>query len=186
MGRRRREREGKGEGYHEEGEGWRGGGGMERRGRDGEEGEGWRGLCESIEEVQGRCARHAMVDIHCSPSSSPSLHQVTPLTALKFAELTVKAGFPPGVINILPGKGRLVGQALVDNMDVRKIGFTGSTEVGKQIMKRYGCGVGWCICGSVYVCGYVMWCGVWVYVGVYRVVDIRGKSDSNVRCTIMR
>ncbi|KAL5515301.1 hypothetical protein EMCRGX_G000452 [Ephydatia muelleri] len=61
--------------------------------------------------------------------------EVTPLTSLKFAELTVKAGFPPGVVNIIPGKGRLVGQALVDNMDVRKIGFTGSTEVGKQIMK---------------------------------------------------
>ena len=58
----------------------------------------------------------------------------------------MKAGFPPGVINIIPGKGRLVGQALVDNLDVRKIGFTGSTEVGKQIMKRwvwFGCGIRW-------------------------------------------
>ncbi|XP_028907607.1 cytosolic 10-formyltetrahydrofolate dehydrogenase isoform X2 [Ornithorhynchus anatinus] len=61
--------------------------------------------------------------------------QVTPLTALKFAELTVKAGFPKGVINILPGAGSLVGQRLSDHPDVRKIGFTGSTEVGKHIMK---------------------------------------------------
>lgn len=60
--------------------------------------------------------------------------QVTPLTALKFAELTVKAGFPPGVVNIVPGSGAQVGQALCDHPDVRKVGFTGSTEVGKQIM----------------------------------------------------
>ncbi|XP_005090853.1 cytosolic 10-formyltetrahydrofolate dehydrogenase [Aplysia californica] len=59
---------------------------------------------------------------------------VTPLTALKFAELTVLAGFPPGVINILPGSGSLVGQALSDHPDVRKLGFTGSTPVGKTIM----------------------------------------------------
>ncbi|KAG3295179.1 aldehyde dehydrogenase 1 family member L1 [Ictidomys tridecemlineatus] len=61
--------------------------------------------------------------------------QVTPLTALKFAELTLKAGIPKGVINILPGSGSLVGQRLADHPDVRKIGFTGSTEVGKHIMK---------------------------------------------------
>ncbi|XP_074196551.1 cytosolic 10-formyltetrahydrofolate dehydrogenase isoform X2 [Rhinolophus sinicus] len=61
--------------------------------------------------------------------------QVTPLTALKFAELTLKAGIPKGVINILPGSGSLVGQRLSDHPDVRKIGFTGSTEVGKHIMK---------------------------------------------------
>ncbi|XP_039627046.1 cytosolic 10-formyltetrahydrofolate dehydrogenase [Polypterus senegalus] len=61
--------------------------------------------------------------------------QVTPLTALKFAELTVKAGIPKGVINILPGAGSLVGQRLSDHPDVRKIGFTGSTSIGKQIMK---------------------------------------------------
>ncbi|XP_017553384.1 cytosolic 10-formyltetrahydrofolate dehydrogenase [Pygocentrus nattereri] len=61
--------------------------------------------------------------------------QVTPLTALKFAELTARAGFPKGVINILPGSGSLVGQRLSDHPDVRKLGFTGSTEIGKQIMK---------------------------------------------------
>lgn len=61
--------------------------------------------------------------------------QVTPLTALKFAELTARAGFPKGVVNILPGAGSLIGQRLSDHPDVRKIGFTGSTPIGKQIMK---------------------------------------------------
>ncbi|KAM8931074.1 cytosolic 10-formyltetrahydrofolate dehydrogenase [Pelodytes ibericus] len=61
--------------------------------------------------------------------------QVTPLTALKFAELTLKAGIPRGVVNILPGAGSLIGQRLSDHPDVRKIGFTGSTQIGKQIMK---------------------------------------------------
>ncbi|XP_021496598.2 mitochondrial 10-formyltetrahydrofolate dehydrogenase isoform X3 [Meriones unguiculatus] len=61
--------------------------------------------------------------------------QVTPLTALKFAELTVKAGFPKGVINIIPGSGGVAGQRLSQHPDIRKLGFTGSTSVGKQIMK---------------------------------------------------
>uniref|UniRef100_A0A4W5NTF3 10-formyltetrahydrofolate dehydrogenase n=1 Tax=Hucho hucho TaxID=62062 RepID=A0A4W5NTF3_9TELE len=61
--------------------------------------------------------------------------QVTPLTAVKFAELAARAGFPKGVINILPGSGTLVGQRLSDHPDVRKLGFTGSTEIGKHIMK---------------------------------------------------
>ncbi|TRY69878.1 hypothetical protein DNTS_015342, partial [Danionella cerebrum] len=61
--------------------------------------------------------------------------QVTPLTALKFAELTVKAGIPKGVINIVPGSGGLVGQRMSEHPDVRKLGFTGSTPIGKQIMK---------------------------------------------------
>uniref|UniRef100_A0A8C2I9A4 10-formyltetrahydrofolate dehydrogenase n=1 Tax=Cyprinus carpio TaxID=7962 RepID=A0A8C2I9A4_CYPCA len=60
---------------------------------------------------------------------------VTPLTALKFAELTVKAGIPKGVINIVPGSGGLVGQRMSDHPDIRKLGFTGSTPIGKQIMK---------------------------------------------------
>ncbi|XP_050412601.1 cytosolic 10-formyltetrahydrofolate dehydrogenase isoform X2 [Patella vulgata] len=61
--------------------------------------------------------------------------QVTPLTALKFAELSVQAGFPTGVINILPGSGSVIGQALSDHPDVRKLGFTGSTPIGKTIME---------------------------------------------------
>ncbi|XP_071784206.1 cytosolic 10-formyltetrahydrofolate dehydrogenase-like isoform X1 [Asterias amurensis] len=61
--------------------------------------------------------------------------QVTPLTALKFAELVVKAGFPPGVINIVPGSGSVVGQRMADHPDIRKLGFTGSTPIGQTIMK---------------------------------------------------
>lgn len=60
--------------------------------------------------------------------------QVCPLTALKFAELSVKAGFPPGVINIITGTGSLAGQAIADHPLIRKLGFTGSTEIGKTIM----------------------------------------------------
>lgn len=61
--------------------------------------------------------------------------QVSPLTALKLAELSVQAGFPPGVINILPGSGSVTGQALIDHPLIRKLGFTGSTPIGKLIMK---------------------------------------------------
>ncbi|XP_023172292.1 cytosolic 10-formyltetrahydrofolate dehydrogenase isoform X2 [Drosophila hydei] len=61
--------------------------------------------------------------------------QTCPLTALKFAELTVLAGFPAGVINVLPGKGSDAGQAVADHHLVRKLGFTGSTPIGKHIMK---------------------------------------------------
>ncbi|XP_025831008.1 cytosolic 10-formyltetrahydrofolate dehydrogenase [Agrilus planipennis] len=61
--------------------------------------------------------------------------QVCPLTALKFAELSVKAGIPPGVINVLPGSGTVAGSALSSHPDVRKLGFTGSTDIGKVIMK---------------------------------------------------
>lgn len=56
--------------------------------------------------------------------------KVSPLTALKFAELSVKAGFPPGVINILPGSGSVCGQAMAEHPQIRKLGFTGSTEIG--------------------------------------------------------
>jgi len=61
--------------------------------------------------------------------------QVSPLTALKFAELSLAAGIPPGVINVLPGTGRVCGQAIADHPLVRKLGFTGSTEIGHSIMK---------------------------------------------------
>ncbi|KAF5290054.1 hypothetical protein FQA39_LY14835 [Lamprigera yunnana] len=61
--------------------------------------------------------------------------QVCPLTALKFAELSAKAGIPAGVINVLPGTGSKCGQAIAGHPDVRKLGFTGSTEIGQIIMK---------------------------------------------------
>ncbi|XP_017786750.1 PREDICTED: cytosolic 10-formyltetrahydrofolate dehydrogenase [Nicrophorus vespilloides] len=60
--------------------------------------------------------------------------QVSPLTALKFAELAALAGIPPGVINVVPGTGSLTGNAISNHPDVRKLGFTGSTEIGKVIM----------------------------------------------------
>lgn len=60
----------------------------------------------------------------------------TPLSALYFAELVQEAGFPAGVINIVPGFGETAGQPLVDHPLVDKIAFTGSTEVGKLIMER--------------------------------------------------
>lgn len=60
----------------------------------------------------------------------------TPLSALYFAELVEKAGFPAGVVNIVPGFGAIAGNALVEHPDIDKISFTGSTAIGKQIMKK--------------------------------------------------
>lgn len=60
----------------------------------------------------------------------------TPLSALYLAELSKEAGFPDGVINVLTGFGVPAGSALVDHPDVAKISFTGSTEVGKLIMRN--------------------------------------------------
>jgi phenylacetaldehyde dehydrogenase len=58
----------------------------------------------------------------------------TPLSALKLGELILEAGFPEGVVNIVPGYGETAGAALAAHMDVDKIAFTGSTEVGKLIV----------------------------------------------------
>jgi aldehyde dehydrogenase (NAD+) len=58
----------------------------------------------------------------------------TPLTALRFGELVIEAGIPPGVINILTG-GAEVGKAIVRHAGIDKIAFTGSTSVGKEIMR---------------------------------------------------
>ncbi|HKD62559.1 MAG TPA: aldehyde dehydrogenase family protein [Candidatus Acidoferrales bacterium] len=58
----------------------------------------------------------------------------TPLTALRLGELIQEAGFPDGVVNIVPGYGETAGAALAAHMDVDKIAFTGSTEVGKLII----------------------------------------------------
>ena len=59
--------------------------------------------------------------------------EFTPLTALYCASLLKEAGFPAGVVNILPGYGPVTGQALAMHNDVNKISFTGSTEVGRTI-----------------------------------------------------
>jgi acyl-CoA reductase-like NAD-dependent aldehyde dehydrogenase len=60
--------------------------------------------------------------------------ELTPLTSLRLGELALEAGFPEGVVNVVVGPGRIVGQRLVEHPDVAKIGFTGSTEVGRGVM----------------------------------------------------
>jgi acyl-CoA reductase-like NAD-dependent aldehyde dehydrogenase len=59
----------------------------------------------------------------------------TPLSALRLAELAAEAGVPPGVLNVVPGPGGAAGAALARHPDVRKIAFTGSTEVGSEVMR---------------------------------------------------
>jgi aldehyde dehydrogenase (NAD+) len=59
----------------------------------------------------------------------------TPLSALIFAELVKEAGFPPGVINILSGTGEVAGAAIANHMDIDKVAFTGSVEVGRKILR---------------------------------------------------
>jgi betaine-aldehyde dehydrogenase len=59
----------------------------------------------------------------------------TPLTALRLGELALEAGIPPGVFNIVPGEGVPAGEALVRHPLVRKISFTGSTEIGRHVMR---------------------------------------------------
>jgi acyl-CoA reductase-like NAD-dependent aldehyde dehydrogenase len=61
--------------------------------------------------------------------------ELTPLSALRLAELALEAGIPEGVVNVVPGKGSVVGQRLIEHPDIAKIGFTGSTEVGQQVMR---------------------------------------------------
>jgi betaine-aldehyde dehydrogenase len=61
--------------------------------------------------------------------------ELTPLSALRLAELALEAGIPEGVLNVVVGRGSVVGQRLIEHPDVAKIGFTGSTEVGQQVMR---------------------------------------------------
>jgi acyl-CoA reductase-like NAD-dependent aldehyde dehydrogenase len=60
--------------------------------------------------------------------------ELTPLTAIRLGQLALEAGLPPGVFTVLPGNGSVVGARFVTNPLVRKVCFTGSTVVGKQIM----------------------------------------------------
>jgi aldehyde dehydrogenase (NAD+) len=62
----------------------------------------------------------------------------TPLTALRLGELIVEAGFPAGVVNILPGYGPTAGAAIGEHMDIDKVAFTGSGEVGRLLMQAAG------------------------------------------------
>src|SRR5699024_3559514 len=60
----------------------------------------------------------------------------SPLTAIKLVELAEKAGFPKGVINLVTGSSREIGEVLLTDDRVRKVTFTGSTEVGKKLMQQ--------------------------------------------------
>ena len=59
----------------------------------------------------------------------------TPLTAIKCVELLNRAGFPKGVLNIITGSGSVVGQEILENSKIRKIGFTGATDTGRHVME---------------------------------------------------
>jgi acyl-CoA reductase-like NAD-dependent aldehyde dehydrogenase len=61
---------------------------------------------------------------------------LSPLSVLRYAELGLEAGLPPGALNVLPGPGGAVGDALVEHPLVGKVGFTGSTEVGVEIARK--------------------------------------------------
>ena len=61
--------------------------------------------------------------------------ELTPLTALRIGELALEAGLPPGVLNVVPGAGKVAGAALVDHPDVDKVTFTGSPSVGREILR---------------------------------------------------
>ena len=61
--------------------------------------------------------------------------ELTPLSAVRLGELALEAGIPEGVVNVVVGPGRVVGQRLAEHPDVAKIGFTGSTEVGRGVMQ---------------------------------------------------
>jgi len=66
---------------------------------------------------------------------------LTPLTALALVEIALAAGLPPGVLNVVPGQGAVAGEALVSHRLVRKISFTGSTEVGAGVMRAAADGI---------------------------------------------
>ncbi len=80
-------------------------------------------------------------DVETRASAGLRLHncheaaELTSLSALRIGELALEAGLPPGVLNIVPGPGRVVGDALVNHPDVDKVTFTGSPGVGRGIMK---------------------------------------------------
>ncbi|MEI9891799.1 MAG: aldehyde dehydrogenase family protein [Caulobacteraceae bacterium] len=98
-------------------------------------------------EPIGGVRRHHALELphgHCSPARSPRrsrrLHRrgqaasQTPLTALALAVLAEEAGIPPGVVNVVTGKASMIGERLTASPVVRKISFTGSTEVGARLM----------------------------------------------------
>ena len=100
-------------------------------------------MCYTREEPVGVCGQIIpwnvpiiMLAMKLAPSLAAGCTSVlkpaenTPLTALRFAELILEAGFPEGVVNIVPGYGHIAGSALVKHPLVDKIAFTGSTKIG--------------------------------------------------------
>ncbi|MFH1109637.1 MAG: aldehyde dehydrogenase family protein [Planctomycetota bacterium] len=71
----------------------------------------------------------------CGCTSVLKPAEQTPLTALRIAELAMEAGFPEGVVNVVPGFGPTAGAAIAHHADIDKVAFTGSTAVGKAILK---------------------------------------------------
>jgi len=61
--------------------------------------------------------------------------ELTPLSALLLCTLIQEAGFPPGVVNVVPGYGNIVGQAMGESMLIDKVAFTGSTATGRKVME---------------------------------------------------
>jgi acyl-CoA reductase-like NAD-dependent aldehyde dehydrogenase len=61
--------------------------------------------------------------------------ELTPLSSLAIAELMAEVGFPPGVVNILPGLGHVTGQYIAEHPEIGKVAFTGSTAVGRKIVQ---------------------------------------------------
>ena len=61
--------------------------------------------------------------------------EITPMSALRIGELATEVGFPPGVINIVPGYGATAGQRIVEHPDIAKVSFTGSTQVGRSVAR---------------------------------------------------
>ncbi len=62
----------------------------------------------------------------------------SPLSAIRLGELALEAGLPPGVLNVLPGPGSVIGRALARHPGVDKVSFTGSTEIGKSLLRDIG------------------------------------------------
>ena len=87
---------------------------------------------------------------------------MTPLTVLRLAELGLEAGLPPGVFTVLAGKGSIVGHRFVTNPLVRKVVFTGSTEVGKGVMAglQWTLGGMWAVVAAQVLVAWPNWRGL--------------------------
>jgi succinate-semialdehyde dehydrogenase/glutarate-semialdehyde dehydrogenase len=89
----------------------------------------------------------AMITRKCAPALAAGCACVvkpapeTPLTALALGELAVRAGLPPGVLNIVTGDAAAIGKVFCEHPEVRFVGFTGSTAVGKLLMRQAASGV---------------------------------------------